>query len=294
MKIDQTFKGKNGTFHYIDWGRNGPLAHFSHATGLCANSYTPLINRISHRLRVVGMDDRGHGRTTVPAESHKLHNWEIFIDDLELFLSSFKEPIIAMGHSRGAVVSMLLALRRPELIRALILIDPTILPFATMGFVYLAKHTGLNRYFPIVARAAKRNGTWPDRKTILEAYQSKGMFKTWKKDFLKAYIEDGTIKRDDGRVRLSCEPAWEARCFSVYPHDLWRYIPAIEKPTLVLYGEKSDTFLKSAVKRFQAKVPHAHMQCFKNTSHFVPMEKPEETARAIQAFVKAYSLDKSA
>lgn len=43
-----------------------------------------------------------------------------------------------------------------------------------------------------------------------------------------------------------------------------------------------------------AHFSHAHMQCFKNTSHFVPMEKPEETARAIQAFVKAYSLDKSA
>ncbi len=294
MKKDQTFKGKNGSFNYIDWGGNGPLAHFSHATGLCANSYTPFVNRITHRLKVFGMDDRGHGRTTAPADKRKLHNWEVFIDDLEFFLSSFKAPVIAMGHSRGAVVSMLLALRRPDLIRALILIDPTILPFTAMGLVYLAKKTGLNRYIPIAARAAKRNGVWPDRKTIFDTYQTKGMFKTWKKGFLKAYIEDGTRETDDGRVRLSCEPAWEARCFSVYPHDLWRYIPTIEQPTLVLYGENSDTFLQSAVKRFQAKVSHAQVQCFKNTSHFVPMEKPEETARAIQAFVKTYALDKSA
>jgi len=72
-------------------------------------------------------------------------DWGTFIDDLDLFLSSFREPVIAMGHSRGAVVSMLLALRRPDLVRALILIDPTILPFSAMWLVHLAKQTGLNR-----------------------------------------------------------------------------------------------------------------------------------------------------
>lgn len=293
MKKNQQFNSKGGLFHYIDWGGKGALTHISHATGLCAHAYTPLVNLLTQDLRIVGIDDRGHGKTTAPAETSKLKNWEIFIDDLEVFLSSFQEPVIAMGHSRGAVVSMLLALRRPELVRALVLIDPTILPFSVMWLVYLAKQTGLNRYIPIAARAAKRNRLWPDRKTIVETYQTKNMFKTWQKGFLEAYIEDGTRETDDGRIRLSCEPAWESKCFSVYPHDLWRYIPAIEQPTLVLYGERSDTFLKSAAKRFQSKVPHAHVCCFKNTSHFVPMEKPRETARAIQSFVAENSFSKS-
>jgi len=293
MKIDQTFNGKEGLFHYIDWGGKGALTHFAHATGLCAHAYTPLVNLLTQALRIVGIDDRGHGNTTAPANTRTLKNWEIFVDDLDFFLSSFQEPVIAIGHSRGAVVSMLLALRRPELVRALVLIDPTILPLPVMWLVYLAKQTGLNRYIPIVARAAKRNGLWPDQKTLLETYQTKGMFKTWQKGFLEAYIEDGTQETDDGRVRLSCEPAWESKCFSVYPHDLWRYIPAIEQPTLVLYGEHSDTFLKSAAKRFQSKVPHAQVRCFKNTSHFVPMEKPRETARAIHSFVAANSINKT-
>lgn len=292
MKTDLTYKGKNGFFHYIDWGGNGPLVHFSHATGLCAHCYTPLVNLITGQMRVVGMDDRGHGKTTAPADTRSLQSWNTFVDDLEFFLSSLEEPVVAMGHSRGAVVSMLLALRRPDLIRALVLIDPTILPFSVMWLVYLAKQTGLNRYIPIVSRAAKRNGVWPDPKTIFENYQNKGMFKTWKKGFLEAYIEDGTRQTDDGRTILSCMPAWEARCFSVYPHDLWRYIPAIQQPTLVLYGEKSDTFLNGAARRFQSKVSHAQVHCFKNTSHFVPMEKPEETARAIRLFVNRYALQK--
>jgi len=292
MKQDQVFDGKDGSFHYLDWGGTGPLAHFAHATGLCAHSYTPLVSQITRQLRVIGMDDRGHGKTTAPADTRKLQNWDIFVDDLELFLSSFQKPIVAIGHSRGAVVSMLLALRKPELIRALILIDPTILPFSTMWLVYLAKKTRLNRYFPIAARAAKRNGTWPDRKTILSAYQKKGMFKTWQKGFLEAYLEDGTQVKDDGQVCLSCEPAWEARCFSAYPHDLWRDIPLVQQPVLVLYGEKSDTFLPSAVRRFQSILPHAQVRCFQNTSHFVPMEKPAETVLSIRSFIAEHSLNK--
>jgi pimeloyl-ACP methyl ester carboxylesterase len=289
MKKDQTFDGKNGSFHYIDWGGNGPLAHFSHATGLCAHSYTPLVDQITEDMRVIGMDDRGHGKTTAPADIRKLQNWDTFVDDLDFFLSSFQEPVIAIGHSRGAVISMLLALKRPKLIQALILIDPTILPFSAMWKVYIAKHTRLIRYLPIIARAAKRNGTWPDRQTLFKAYQNKGMFKTWEEGFLEAYIEDGTQEKGDGQIRLSCAPAWEARCFAVYPHDLWRYIPLIQQPVLVLYGEKSDTFLPGAVKRFQSKLPHSQIMRFKNTSHFVPMEKPAETALAIRSFISEHS-----
>ena len=56
---DQIFEGKDGSFHYIDWGGSGPVAHFAHATGLCAGTYTPLAKKLRSRLKMVGMDDRG-------------------------------------------------------------------------------------------------------------------------------------------------------------------------------------------------------------------------------------------
>jgi len=289
LKQDRYYPTTEGLFHYVDWGGMGPIAHMAHATGLCAKVYTPLVKLLQHRLHLVGMDDRGHGRTTVPAVVRTLKNWDIFVNDLDGFLASFDPPIIAMGHSRGAVASMLLALRRPERIRALILIDPTILPVYYTWFVYFARLSRLSRFYPIAARAAKRNPAWPDQETIFQTYQSKRMFKKWRNGFLAGYIEDGTLKIKDGSIRLACEPAWEARCFSAYPPDLWRFVPKIKQPVLVLYGDKSDTFLAPAAKRFQAKVPHAVMHCFQDTSHFVPMERPIETAEAICEFIDSLS-----
>lgn len=283
---DHTFHGRDGNFHFADWGGSGPMAHFSHATGLCAGTYTPLAERLSPHLRILGMDDRGHGRTRAATNLQKLKNWNIFVDDLERFVEDLGEPVIAMGHSRGATVSLLLTIKRPDLVRALILIDPTILPFSWMWWWYLAKLTGLARFVPIIATAAKRRNVWPDQKSILEAYRIKTVFQTWQDGFLEAYVQDGTEKTGNGTIRLSCDPAWESKCFAVCPHDVWRYIPRLQKPTLVLYGAESDTFLASAAKRFKTKVPGVALRCFEDTGHFVPMQRPDETAEVIVDFLK--------
>jgi len=285
-RSDHIFKGDDGDFHFIDWGGSGPLAHFSHATGLCAGTYTLLAERLRRHLRILGMDDRGHGRTRAPAILQKLKNWDIFVDDLERFVEYLGEPVIAMGHSRGATVSLLLAIKRPDLIRALILIDPTILPFSWMWWWYMAKLTGIARLVPIVATAAKRRSVWPDQKSMLEAYRAKTVFQTWQDGFLEAYVREGTEETGHETIRLCCDPAWESKCFAVCPHDIWRYIPRLQKPVLVLYGAESDTFLASAAKRFKAKAPGVALRCFKDTGHFVPMQRPDQTAEVIAGFLK--------
>ncbi len=285
MRQDHTFAGAGGDFHYIDWGGSGPLVHIAHATGFCAGVYTPFVERLLTHLRVLGMDDRGHGKTRASADPRRLRNWDIFVEDLEHFFDHLKEPLVAMGHSRGGVASLLLAIRRPDLVRALILLDPTILPFSWMWFWFLAKKTGLARHVPIVARAARRKDVWTDRETILNAYRDKDPFRSWKEGFLEGYIADGTEGTGDGMVRLSCKPAWESRCFAVCPHDVWQHIPRLRQPTLVLYGAESDTFLASAARRFRAKVPTATFRCLEGTSHFVPMERPDESTEAILTFL---------
>ena len=290
MRQDHTFKTPDGNFHYIDWGGTGPLAYFAHATGFCAGVYTPLAERLLQQLRVVGMDDRGHGKTQVAVDPSKIKNWDIFANDLERFFEHLNEPVIATGHSRGGVASLLVAVKRPDLVRALVLIDPTILPFSWMLPWFLAKKTGLAKYVPIAFRAARRRYIWPDRETLLNGYRSKLPFQVWKNGFLEAYVAEGTKETDKGLIELSCDPLWESRVFSACSHDVWRYVPRLQLPTLVLYGADSDTFLAPAVKRFKAKVLTATFRRFEKTSHFVPMERPDETADAILTFLKDHKI----
>ena len=280
----------DGKIHFINWGGGGPAAHLAHATGLCAGAYTPMAGMLRSALNVYGMDDRGHGSTSLPADPAFLRGWGIFADDLEDFLSHLGQPVIAMGHSRGAVASLMLAVNRPDLVRALVLIDPTILPYSWMWWWYLAKKSGLARYLPIVATAARRKDVWPDRETLLTAYRRKKVFSTWRPGFLESYINHGTEISTLGNVKLCCEPAWESKCFAVCPHDIWRYVSRLKLPVLVIYGGESDTFLASAVRRFQSLVPHARIKCFDKCSHFVPMEEPGATVNAIIDFLQAEAI----
>jgi len=286
QRLDRTFKGLDGDFHFIDWCGDGPLINLSHATGLCAGLYSPFSEKLSDHLHVVGMDDRGHGKTKAKSIPRKLKDWNIFVEDLEHFLEHLCEPVIGMGHSRGGVATLLLAIKRPDLIRALILIDPTILPPSWMWKWQIAKMIGIARFVPIAARAAKRKRIWIDKETLLNAYKGKGMFKTWGDGFLEAYIADGTEETSLGTIQLMCSPAWESKCFSTCPHDVWRFIPQLQQPTLVIYGSESDTFLPEAVARFKSDVPHADLKCIENASHFVPMEQPDETVAAIISFLE--------
>jgi len=291
MRSDHTFRGPDGDFHYIEWGgSHGPLAHISHATGFCAGTYGPLADRLKPELRMIGMDDRGHGKTRAPADPGKLKSWDTFAEDLEHFFDFLNEPVIAVGHSRGAISSMLVAVKRPELVRALILIDPTIIPHSWTWPWFLAKKLGLTRFINLAAQAGRRKSIWPDRATILSAYRHKHAFNAWEKEFLEAYIADGTEATPDGLIRLCCQPGWEQQVFASCLHDAWRYVPLIKHPTLVLYGARSYAFLPSAVERFKAKVPTANFRCFEENGHFIPMERPEETATAMITFLKDHRI----
>jgi pimeloyl-ACP methyl ester carboxylesterase len=286
MPHDNTFITHDGAFHYVNWRGAGPLAHISHATGFCAGMYGPLAGRLGSRLRVLGMDDRGHGTTTALADPAKLKNWDVFVNDLERFFEHLNEPVIAMGHSRGAVTSMMVAIKRPDLVRAVILIDPTILAPSLNLLLLMTQKVKLTGLIPIVSGAAHRRSVWPDRQTILDAYRAKPSFSSWKDGFLEGYVGHCTKNTEGGKISLCCEPAWEAQSFAVCPTDVWRVLPRLKVPTLVLYGSQSDVFLSSAARKFRRKVPHAVLKRFEQTSHFVPMERPDETAGAILRFLE--------
>ncbi len=290
MRQDHHIELPGGGFHYIDWGGNGPLLHLGHATGFCAGAYTPLAEMLSDRFRVIGLDDRGHGLSTAPADPGRLKDWWGFAADAGNFFASQGRPVIAAGHSRAGVVALLAATRWPKLVSALILIDPTILPRLWMWWWYLAKKTGAARLLPIAHKAARRRNGWADRAEMLASYQGKGPFPAWRDGFLEAYVNEASRERAQGGVELCCDPVWESRCFAVCPHDVWRHIPKISCPTLVLYGKDSDTFLPAAAKYFAKVSPEAKIVGLEKTSHFVPQERPAETKMAIVQFLEEHGL----
>jgi pimeloyl-ACP methyl ester carboxylesterase len=275
----------HGEFSYIDWGGDGHLTHINHSIGYCAGVYTPFVEKLKQFLTVVGLDNRGHGNTKAPADPDRLKNWSILYDDLERFIVHFNKPIIAIGHSMGGTISMITAIRRPDLVRALIMIEPGIMPPSWVWVVYLLQKLHVTHIVPMVSKTAKKNNVWPDRQTFKKIYIKKSPFRYWDEDFFDAFIYYGLEKNNDGSVKLCCEPTWEARCIATAPTNIWSYVPLLKIPVLILYGSRSTTFLPSVIKRIQRKVPDIVLKCFNDTGHDVLMERPNESVETIFDFL---------
>jgi len=273
-------------FGYIRWSGNGPLMHIAHATGLCSNAYTEFSQELAGKYQIIGMDFRGHGRNKAPAEPAELHSWEVFYRDLEEFFRDQNRPIIAVGHSMGGTVSAVLAARFPELVSILVLIEPGFMPPLWRPFVYFAQKSGLSMHVPFVTSVTKRNKSWNEKTDALDNLISKGPFKSWRRKILEDYLDQGTKTLEDSTIELLCDPLWEGKILATAPVGIWSEVSKIKCPTLVVYGEKSKTFLPSVSVKLKKILPHVSMIKMSNTGHFIPMEEPEKLAEIVSEFVE--------
>jgi pimeloyl-ACP methyl ester carboxylesterase len=91
-----------------------------HGFGGAASNWTAVAPALARHARVLVVDLPGHGGSTaLPGPPERL---DPFAERLGLLLEREGEaPAVVVGHSLGAVVALRLALRRPELVRGLVL-----------------------------------------------------------------------------------------------------------------------------------------------------------------------------
>jgi pimeloyl-ACP methyl ester carboxylesterase len=88
-------------------------------------------------------------------------------------------------------------------------------------------------------------------------------------------------------VELAYPPDWEARIYTAVPDDVWRELPQLQTPLLVIHGAESDTFFPDAARELQRRLPHAQLRAVPGAGHLVPLEQPEAVAAATLAFLAA-------
>jgi pimeloyl-ACP methyl ester carboxylesterase len=73
---------------------------------------------------VIAMDLRGHGRSSAPKDV--VYTPQEYAKDAAALLQhlEFEKDVVVMGHSMGGVTTSVLAVQEPELVKAIILVDP--------------------------------------------------------------------------------------------------------------------------------------------------------------------------
>lgn len=269
----------------FEYGGMGPSLHFLHANGYPPACYKPLLKRLRTEYQVFGMLLRPLWPDSNPGE---IESWHPFTDDLLRFLAEKSTtPVIGVGHSIGAVVTLRAALREPDRFRALVLIDPVLSVPSQLALWSLARSVGLGRQLhPKIRGAMKRRRTFDNLDLVFSGYRTREIFRYLSDESLRAYI-DGITRKSSSGYKLIYSPEWESRIYltALQDFDIWRDLPRLEVPTLFLRGAESDTFLERAAKFVHQKQPRARVEALPRSTHLLPLERPQEVFEQMQSFL---------
>jgi len=110
---------------YTDDGTGDPPLLFVHGYSCDSHDWSWQLPHFVDRHRVIAVDNRGHGRSSVPDSGY---DYLDFATDLANLLEQLGcSPVVAIGHSLGGVIASALAVERPQLVRGVVSIDPSYL-----------------------------------------------------------------------------------------------------------------------------------------------------------------------
>jgi pimeloyl-ACP methyl ester carboxylesterase len=275
------------TIPLLELGGSGPVLHLAVANGFPPETYQPIFNGLTSSFRVVSIPPRAlwPDREPPPAEAG---SWTTLTDD---FLAGWKQhslaPVIALGHSFGAVASLMAAVKQPQSVRALVLLDPTIFPLAKMQEYARAQAAGRTPRLALVDTAIKRRSRFASHQEAFEYWRGKPLFRDWSEEALTRYVNAILHPHPAGGWVLTWPPEWEAWYYrSFYPHT-WDLVPQLDQsiPTLIVGGETSDTLLPEAVEELRKLLPWASFATIPGAGHLFPQSHPEVTRAVLESWL---------
>lgn len=267
---------------------DAPVMHIAIANGFPPQTYIPLLRPFMEDYRVVCLPPRAlWGDQTPPSE---YQNWQTLADDMLAGFDQYElDNVVAVGHSFGAIASLLAVITAPDRFQSLILLDPTILMPNLLDMTRQAWEQGVADQIPLVQGAMRRRTDFESVEDAFERFRGKRLFSDWSDDVLRLYVEYGTHPKTDGDgVELTWSPEWEAYYFSTVHLTIWEDLPKLDGlvPTLIVRGGDSDTFVTESRDKVKTLVPSATYAEVAGHGHLFPQSAPEDAAAVIGEFIQ--------
>jgi len=264
---------------------------FLHATGFNAITYQSLLEPLGGQAHVAAVDLRGHGRSKLPAQPGRMRSWNKFRDDvIHVLEQTSPKGVVLGGHSMGATVALLVAGKRPDLVKGLVLVDPVLLPRPAYTWFNIPLLNLLTRRNALSKRALKRRRAFTSPAEAADQLRGRGAFKTWRAPFLDDYVIDGVLRQDNGGYSLACTPEWEASVYNAHRYRPWAAFSKLRKkriPIIVLQAERESTSGNDTDTRVHNIRPDAAVTRVPGTTHFIPMERPYVVRDALRLLFEA-------
>jgi pimeloyl-ACP methyl ester carboxylesterase len=246
--------------HYLRTGGAKPpliLLHGLMGSGAC---WTPVARALEDEYDVVMPDARGHGKSSTPLHGYRYDDQASDVMGLIRALG-LASPSVA-GHSMGGMTAAVVASRAPEVIRAVILVDPTFLT-------------------PARQREVCDSDVAEQHRRLLGPGKGE----------LEAQLRARHTRRSSEMVELLVAARVQTRmsAFDVLTPPNPEYqqlVRTIDVPILLAIGDTPVVSLETA-RELQSLNRRLCVEQILGAGHGVPFDQPERLAAVVRSFLQA-------
>src|SRR4051794_21766870 len=264
-------------------GEVGPRVVFVHGLFGQGKNWTTIGKGLAdgHRVTLVDLPNHGHSPWTDRVDY--LDMVELLAGDLE----QFAEQVTLVGHSMGGKVAMQLALRRPELLRALVVVDIAPVEYPVSGGRTDDPDEEASPFAAYIDAMQEldldRLTTRDDADAALKAAVPSRMVRSF---LLQSLVREGVGADGGWRWRLNLDllarDLEELRGFPAPPAGA-----SFDGPVLWVAGANSHYVLSQDRPVMDALFPATRLVRIKNAGHWVHSEQPEVFLATVRRFLDA-------
>ena len=265
MKKSGHKKSNGAELFYQSVGEGSETILFSHGFLLDHSMFDGPINSLKNTFRCVAYDHRGHGNSEVTKEGYALDN--LVKDAIALIESFAVGPVHFVGMSTGGFVAMRVALKRPDLIKSLVLMDTSAEAEASKAvkryqlLLWMVKYVGMwsvvNKVMPIMFH-----------QSFLKDKSRKAEVNKWR------HIVTGQNKQ----AMVSFGQGIFAR------KSVLQQLNALQMPVAVIVGEHDMATPPIHAQRMHEAISQSKIYTIANAGHSAAIETPSSVTDAMIDF----------
>ncbi|WP_436908024.1 alpha/beta fold hydrolase [Halosimplex marinum] len=239
-------------------------------------SWGAVVEPLAREYRVVAPDLLGYGRSAKPDVTYSL---DTHVDVVAEFVATvgLDGPAVA-GISMGGGAALGLALRAPERVDRLVLLDSYGLgqELANGALTRLLAKQGLTNKLAVALMRRSRGFTKASLGNIVhdtDALSADAVDAVW-----------AEVKRPGvGKAYRSFRTAEVSP--DGYRTDFSDRLDGLDTPTLLLHGEHDEVFPHRWSERAAARIPDSEFHLLDDCAHWAPRERPDTVVDLIEGFV---------
>jgi pimeloyl-ACP methyl ester carboxylesterase len=258
---------------YVVAGEGSPVVVFEAGLGSCASMWLPTQRLVAAGTRTASYDRAGHAGSTPDTQPRSLAR---ICEDLHALIEHVSpgQPVVLVAHSWGGPIVRCFAHRHPARVAGVVLIDTsTTGNFPPKAAKFVPKMMSFMRLLHVFGLA----------KPLLRRVVFKNFSSEMSDDDLAVIDRDVTSKQS---AKAAVAEAREILGSLPLMAD-WEKAGLPDVPVINLMGGGTGSAIEprkkliADVEREVASHPQAECRVIDGTDHYIPQDKPRETAQAI-------------